>query len=82
MARIAIEMPNLGYDTDRGRLAGWLKRVGDQIARGEAVAEVETEKATVEIEALVAGTLVEIVRDAGDEVPVGEPIGWLEDGVT
>jgi pyruvate dehydrogenase E2 component (dihydrolipoamide acetyltransferase) len=81
MARIAIEMPNLGYDTEHGTLAGWLKQVGDQIARGEAVAEVETEKATVEIEALVAGTLVEIVRHAGDEVPVGEPIGWLEDGV-
>lgn len=80
MARIAIEMPNLGYDTDRGRLIGWLKRIGDEVERGEAVAEVETEKAVVEIEALAAGTLVEIVHEAGSEVPVGQAIGWLEDG--
>jgi pyruvate/2-oxoglutarate dehydrogenase complex dihydrolipoamide acyltransferase (E2) component len=72
-------MPNLGFDTTEGRLAGWLKRVGDRIERGEPIAEVETEKATVEIEAHVSGTLVEIVQEPGAEVPVGEPIGYVED---
>ena len=80
MARIAIHMPTLGYDTETGRIAGWLKAVGASVSRGEAIVETETEKATVEMEALDAGTLVEIVAQAGDEVSVGQPIGWLDDG--
>lgn len=80
MARIAIVMPKLGYDMETGKVGGWLKRVGDQIARGDVIAEIETDKATVEMEATASGTLVEIVHDAGAEVPVGGTIAWLEDG--
>jgi pyruvate dehydrogenase E2 component (dihydrolipoamide acetyltransferase) len=80
MARIPIEMPKLGYDMDSGKVAGWLKRVGDVIARGDVIAEIETDKSTVEMEAVVSGTLAEIVHDAGAEVTVGEPIAWIEDG--
>jgi pyruvate dehydrogenase E2 component (dihydrolipoamide acetyltransferase) len=80
MARIPIEMPKLGYDMETGTVSGWLKRVGDTIARGDVIAEIETDKATVEMEATASGTLEEIVHDAGDEVPVGQPIAWLEDG--
>lgn len=80
MARIPIEMPALGYDMEQARLLGWLKQVGDEVARGDVLAEIETEKSTVEVEALAAGRLVEIVHDSGDEVPVGETIGFLEDG--
>ncbi len=82
MARIAIEMPSVGYDMKQGRIIGWLKRPGDRVVRGEAVAEIETEKTTVEIEALASGVLIEIVHDAGAEVAVGEPIGWLDDGAS
>ena len=71
MARIAIEMPKLGYDMETGIVSGWLKKVGDPIARGEAIAEIETDKATVEMEATASGTLVEIVHEAGDEVAIG-----------
>jgi len=80
MARIPIEMPKLGYDMETGTVSGWLKRVGDTIARGDVIAEIETDKATVEMEATASGTLAEIIHDAGDEVPIGEPIAWLEDG--
>ena len=80
MARIPIEMPKLGYDMDSGKVAGWLKRVGDVITRGDVIAEIETDKSTVEMEAVASGTLAEIVHDAGAEVPVGEPIAWIEDG--
>jgi pyruvate dehydrogenase E2 component (dihydrolipoamide acetyltransferase) len=80
MARIAIEMPKLGYDMETGTVSGWLKKVGDTITRGDVIAEIETDKATVEMEATASGTLTEIVHDAGDEVPIGEPIAWLEDG--
>ena len=78
--RIPIQMPQLGFDMPSGRIAGWTRQVGDAVSKGEIVAEVETEKTTVGMEALAAGTLVEIVHDAGAEVPIGEVIGWLEDG--
>lgn len=78
--RKAIEMPKLGYDMESGKIAAWTAKVGDRVARGDVIAEIETEKSTVEMEATASGTLVEIVREAGDEdVPVGEVIGYLED---
>jgi len=80
MARTPIKMPKLGYDMETGTIGGWLKRVGDEIARGDVIAEIETDKVMVEMEATASGTLAEIVHDSGDEVAVGEPIAWLEDG--
>jgi len=53
--------------------------VGAVVARGDAIAEIETDKTTVEMEATASGTLNEIVHDAADELPVGETIAWLED---
>jgi pyruvate dehydrogenase E2 component (dihydrolipoamide acetyltransferase) len=78
MARIAIEMPKLGYDMDSGRIASWVKKVGDTVARGDVLAEIETEKSTVEMESTAAGTLAEIVAEAGAELPVGAVIGYLD----
>jgi pyruvate dehydrogenase E2 component (dihydrolipoamide acetyltransferase) len=79
MARVAITMPKLGYDMDEGKVVSWLKSVGDRVGRGDVIAEIETEKTTVEMESTAAGTLVEIVREAGVAVPVGEPIAYLDD---
>ncbi len=76
--RVPIEMPKLGYDMETGRIASWLKAVGDQVKRGEAIAEIETDKATVEMEARASGVIVEIVHGAGDEVAVGTTIAHLE----
>ena len=81
MARVPIEMPTLGFEQETGRIAGWLKAVGDPVTTGEAIAEIETEKATVEMESPAAGTLIEIVAAVGDEVPIGQPIAWLDDSV-
>ncbi len=78
MARIAIELPALGFDMETGRLAAWLKGVGDPVRKGDAIAEVETEKATVDLEAPADGTIVEIVVPDGTEVEVGATLGWLE----
>jgi pyruvate/2-oxoglutarate dehydrogenase complex dihydrolipoamide acyltransferase (E2) component len=80
MARIPIEMPRMGYDMETGTIAAWTKQVGDSVARGEVIAEIETEKSTVEMEALAAGTLVEQTLAPGQEVPVGTVIGYLDDG--
>lgn len=71
-------MPNLGYDMETGRIASWLKSVGDPVQRGEPIAEIETDKTTVEMEALVGGTLVEIVCEEGRDVPIDEVIAYLE----
>jgi pyruvate/2-oxoglutarate dehydrogenase complex dihydrolipoamide acyltransferase (E2) component len=76
--RVEIRMASLGYDMETGRVAAWLKAVGDEVARGEPIVEVETDKSTVEMEATQAGTLVEIVAHDGTEVAVGEVIGYLE----
>jgi len=80
VARIPIQMPKLGYDMVQGSIATWSKQVGDAVKRGDVIAEIETEKTSVEMEALATGTLVEIVHEAGAEVPVGDVIGYLEDG--
>ena len=78
--RIPIEMANVGFEQETAKITGWVKHVGDRVERGDVIAEIETEKTTVELEALDAGTLAEIVHDAGDEVAVGAVIGYLEAG--
>lgn len=80
MARIPIEMPKMGYDMEAGTIASWTKQVGDVVARGDVLAEIETEKSTVEMESLADGTLVEQTVAPGQEVPVGTVIGYLDDG--
>ncbi|MBA3778169.1 MAG: biotin attachment protein [Chloroflexi bacterium] len=80
MARVPIQMPKLGYDMETGKVGTWLKAVGDQVERGEVIAEIETEKSAVEMESTSAGTLVEIVAEPGTELPVGEVIAYLDDG--
>jgi pyruvate/2-oxoglutarate dehydrogenase complex dihydrolipoamide acyltransferase (E2) component len=75
--RTEVKMPNLGGE-DTNKMVAWLKQVGDTVERGEAIAEVETDKATVEMEALTSGTLVEIVAQIGDDVPVGDIIAYIE----
>lgn len=76
--RVEITMPNLGYDMESGKIAGWLKSPGDRVERGEPIAEIETDKTTVEMEALATGTLVEIVQQDGAEVGVGGVIAYVE----
>lgn len=77
--RTPVAMPKLGYDMQAGRIAAWTKQVGERITRGEGIAEIDMDKGVIELEALTGGTLIEIVRGAGEEVPVGEPIAYVED---
>lgn len=76
--RTAVEMPNLGYDMDEGVIASWLKGVGDHVERGEPIAEIDTDKTAVEMEALATGTLVEIVCAEGETAKVGATIAYIE----
>jgi len=72
-----VIMPSLGFDMTEGLLARWLKNEGDPVVKGQAIAEIETEKATVEIEAAVSGILVRIIVQAGETVPIGTLIGVI-----
>ncbi len=72
-----VIMPSLGFDMTEGLLARWLKNEGDPVEKGQAIAEIETEKATVEIEAAAAGILARIIVHAGETVPVGTLIGVI-----
>jgi pyruvate/2-oxoglutarate dehydrogenase complex dihydrolipoamide acyltransferase (E2) component len=76
---VEVRMPSLGYDMTTGKIGKWLKKPGDRVARGEPIAEIETDKTTVEMEATSAGRLSEIVHDEGAEVEVGTVIAYLEE---
>uniref|UniRef100_C6E839 Dihydrolipoamide acetyltransferase component of pyruvate dehydrogenase complex n=1 Tax=Geobacter sp. (strain M21) TaxID=443144 RepID=C6E839_GEOSM len=72
-----IVMPKLSDTMTEGRLVSWKKKVGESVARGEVIAEVETDKANMELEAYVSGELLEIRVQTGDLVPVGTVIAII-----
>ena len=74
-----ILMPALSPDDDRGQAgASWLKDVGDDVRAGDVIAEIETDKATMEVEAVDEGKLARILVDEGTEgVAVNTPIAVL-----
>jgi len=69
-----INMPKLGFDMAEGMLVRWVKQVGEQINKGDVLAEIETDKATVEVESSVSGTVLQLIVDQGTMVPVNAPI--------
>ena len=71
---IDVILPALGMSQESGKILQWLKVEGEQVARGEPLAEIETDKATVEIEAPTDGVLAHVAFTAGDDVPVGQVI--------
>lgn len=74
-----VTMPQLGMTQDTGRLVQWLKQAGEKITRGDLLFEVETDKATMEIEAQAEGFLTHVTAGEGDEVPVGKVIARISE---
>ena len=72
-----VIMPQMGFDMKEGTLVRWIKREGDEVASGEIIAEIETDKAVVEIEAFDSGVLRQTLIDEGTTVPVGEVIAVI-----
>lgn len=70
-------MPPLGETTDELRIVEWLKAQGDEVALGEPLFEVETDKVTLAVEATVRGTLLEIVHGVGGSVRVGTVVAYV-----
>jgi pyruvate dehydrogenase E2 component (dihydrolipoamide acetyltransferase) len=74
---IEVTMPQMGADMTEGTIVKWFKAVGDTVTRGEMLAEIETDKANVELEAFESGTLLKLIANEGEVVPVGEVIALL-----
>jgi pyruvate dehydrogenase E2 component (dihydrolipoamide acetyltransferase) len=75
-----IIMPDLGQITSEAKIVSWLKEVGDQLAMGEPLLEVETDKATMDVEAYVGGYLRKRLARAGEMVTASSPVAILTDG--
>jgi len=64
-------MPTLGADMSAGTLVAWRKKVGDRVTRGEVIAEVDTDKAAIDVEVFTSGVIEKILTQPGEKVPVG-----------
>ena len=73
-------MPRLSDSMEEGTILTWLKQVGDEIAVGDELVEIETDKANMAYEADVAGTLQEILAQEGETLPIGSPIARIGEG--
>lgn len=73
-----VLLPKLG-DMEEGQILKWLKQEGDEIKKGEPIAEIETEKTSMEMESFVSGTLRKILVPVGQTVPVGAEIALVGD---
>src|SRR4051795_13047112 len=74
---VEITMPQLTDTMAKGTLVKWLKKEGDKVKQGEIVAEVETDKATMEMESAEGGTLAHVIVKEGGKVKVGAAIAAL-----
>jgi pyruvate dehydrogenase E2 component (dihydrolipoamide acetyltransferase) len=72
-----VTMPSMGFDMTEGKVARWLKKIGDAVTRGETIGEIETEKATVDLAAPVDGVFAQILVEPGNTVPVNTPIAVI-----
>lgn len=77
MVTTQVILPALGMSQDTGKIITWLKTSGEQVTKGESLVEIETDKATVEIEAPADGVLDQIIAGPGEEIPVGQVIATI-----
>src|ERR1700709_2010891 len=74
-----IVMPRLSDSMEEGTILVWMKQVGDEVAVGDEIVEIETDKANMAYESDVAGTLTEILADEGETLAIGSPIARVGD---
>src|SRR5438046_4562348 len=72
-----VIMPKLSPTMEEGQLSRWLKKEGDRVAMGEPLAEIDTDKATMEMQALSNGVLRKILIKEGESAPLGQPIAII-----
>jgi pyruvate dehydrogenase E2 component (dihydrolipoamide acetyltransferase) len=72
-----VELPRLSDTMEEGVIAKWRVKVGDKVKRGQVIADIETDKATMEFESFDAGTVLKLIASEGDTLPLGAPIAVL-----
>jgi len=75
---IKVNLPKSGMGIDEGTVHRWLKRVGDNVTRGEVLVEVETAKALTEVQAPASGVLAQILVPEGTAAPVNSALALIE----
>jgi pyruvate dehydrogenase E2 component (dihydrolipoamide acetyltransferase) len=78
--RMAVTLPKWGMNMVEATVEKWLKSIGDSVSEGEELAEIATDKVDAELESPYAGTLVEIVVNAGEDAEVGDVLAYIEVG--
>ncbi|MFL5886323.1 MAG: biotin/lipoyl-containing protein [Thermoleophilaceae bacterium] len=74
-----ITMPRLSDSMEEGTIIKWLVSEGDEVEKGQEIAEIETDKANMMFESDTAGTVIELVASEGDTLPLGEVIARIGD---
>src|ERR1700681_752174 len=74
-----VVMPKLSPTMEEGQLSRWLKKEGDKVSMGEPLAEIDTDKATMEMQALSNGVLRKILINEGESAPLGQPIAIIRE---
>ncbi|HEU4713636.1 MAG TPA: dihydrolipoamide acetyltransferase family protein [Pyrinomonadaceae bacterium] len=72
-------MPTLGADMTAGTLLGWMKKPGDEVKRGDIIAEVDTDKGVIEVEVFTSGVVEKLLVEPGAEVPVGTALAIIRE---
>jgi len=76
---VKVNFPKAGMGIDEGTVIRWLKAVGESVAKGEVLVEIETAKAVQEVQAPSSGTLTEILVAEGEVAAVNRPLGMIEE---
>lgn len=77
---VSVVLPQTGMGISEATIVRWIKNIGDRVEKDEPIAEIETAKSTVEVEAPVSGILTAILANVDDEVEVGSEIATIEEG--
>src|SRR5947208_7214144 len=75
-----VTMPRLSDTMEEGTIAAWLKQPGEQVSKGDVIAQIETDKATMDLTAFEAGTLQDLLAPEGSTVAIGQPVARIGSG--
>src|ERR687893_2505124 len=78
MANYEFKLPDIGEGIAEAEIVAWHVKVGDTIAEDQQIADMMTDKATVEMESPVAGKVVQLAGDVGDQIPIGSVLAVIE----
>ncbi|MEA3016002.1 MAG: hypothetical protein QOI38_724, partial [Sphingomonadales bacterium] len=78
MARFEFKLPDIGEGIAEAEIVAWHVKVGDRVEEDQQLADMMTDKATVEMESPVAGTVLEVAGEVGDQIPIGSVLVVIE----